>query len=252
MSIRKDIQKIIHVPFRSKALVLLSSLFLVLLLMTFNRTDKHREVTVYPKLPKGRFYLCTRQHFSLEGHSCSGMMEMAGDSSLPNVDKKFLFVIHITTDSLGRTLFDRGAVSEAGVKNAVRAAGGFFSRIGVEFEAEDSIYVLDNPRFDRMGSTAELEENAKLNARQNRINLFLIDAFDKDLTGAAGIAGGNYMHIASGSANAGTIAHETGHLFSLEHTFGTGDVLAAAEGEPFDATDELVDGSNCGSAGDFV
>ena len=175
-----------------------------------------------------------------------------GDSSLPNVDKKFLFVIHITTDSLGRTLFDRGAVTEAGLKNAVRSAGGFYSKIGIEFEAEDSIYVIENSSFDRMGSTAELDENAKLNAKDNRINLFIIDAFDRDLEGAAGIAGGNFMHIASGSANAGTIAHETGHIFSLEHTFGTGDVLAAAAGEPFDSTDELVDGSNCGTAGDFV
>lgn len=213
------------------------------------------ETVNYPTIPEGKFYMCSSDKFfsNIDAKSCLNVLyRPLGDSSLPNVDKKFLFVVHITTDSLGRTIFDRGSVTEAGIKNAIRAAGGFYSRIGIEFEAEDSIYVIANPRFDMMGSTAELEENAKLNAKQNRINLFIIDAFNEDLEGAAGIAGGNYMHIASGSANAGTIAHETGHIFSLEHTFGTGDVLAAAAGNPFTATDELVDGSNCGSAGDFV
>ena len=215
---------------------------------------QERDRVEYPSIADGKFYMCSADKFlSLRTRSCPpALVEAEGDSSLPNVDKKFLFVVHITTDSLGRTLFDRGVVNETGLKNAVRGAGNFFSRIGIEFEADDSIYVLANPRFDLMGSTAELEENAKLNAKPNRINLFIIDGFDKDLEGAAGIAGGNYMHIASGSANAGTIAHETGHIFSLEHTFGTGDVLAAAAGEPFESTDELVDGSNCGSAGDFV
>lgn len=225
--------------------LILSAVFIV--------NQERAEATIYPSIEEGKFYMCNHKHFSLNTNSClPPLFEYAGDSSLPNVDKKFLFVVYVSKDSLGRSLIDRGAVTEVGLRNAVRAAGGFFSRIGVEFEAEGVIRVLENPRFDRMGSTAELEENAKLNAKQNRINLFVIDQFDKDLVGAAGIAGGNYMHIASGSANAGTIAHETGHIFSLQHTFGTGDVLAAAAGEPFESTDELVDGSNCGSAGDFV
>ncbi|MEM9894724.1 MAG: hypothetical protein AAF789_00015 [Bacteroidota bacterium] len=210
---------------------------------------------MYPRIPDGKFYMCKAEKFfhASNNHVCfPGLHSFPGDSSLPNVDKKFLFSIFITTDSLGRTLIDRGIVTETGLKNSVKAAGGFFARIGIQFEAEDSIYILENPRYDLMGSTAELEENAKLNAKENRINMFVIDGFDKDLEGAAGIAGGNYMHIASASANSGTIAHETGHLFSLIHTFGESDVLAAAAGEPFDATDELVDGSNCGSAGDKV
>ncbi|WP_462248840.1 zinc metalloprotease [Ekhidna sp.] len=239
----------------SSKLFAISFLFLIVTFIFENNPKQEREVLRYPRIPAGKFYMCPAgKHFALaDAKMCmTSLHNVLGDSSLPNVDKKFLFVVHITTDSLGQTIFDRGSVTEAGIKNAIRAAGGFYSRIGIEFEAEDSIYVLENPRFDKMGSTDELEENAKLNAKQNRINLFIIDSFDKDLEGAAGIAGSNYMHIASGSANAGTIAHETGHIFSLEHTFGTGDVLAAAAGEPFTSTDELVDGSNCGTAGDFV
>lgn len=232
--------------------------FLVLVLWLFTANSDSSVAdgeTFYPSIPDGKFYMCNAEKFhdSFDSKACMHSLHAhMGDSSLPNIDKKFLFVVHITTDSVGQTLFDRGAITEAGIKNAVRTAGNFYSKIGIEFEAEDSIYVLDNPRFDLMGSTGELEENAKLNAKPNRINLFIIDGFDKELEGAAGIAGGNYMHIASGSANAGTIAHETGHIFSLEHTFGTGDVLAAAGGAPFPSTDELVNGSNCGSSGDFV
>lgn len=238
-------------PYLKNIYLILFGLLIVSISMITIENHSNREEVVYPRIRHGQFYMCNANKFF--DKSCIADLHVAeGDSSLPNVDKKFLFVVFVTTDSLGNTLIDRGVVTENGLKNAVRSAGNFFSRIGIEFEAEDSIYVLENPRFDLMGSTAELEENAKLNAKQNRINLFVIDGFDKELAGAAGIAGGNYMHIASGSANAGTIAHETGHIFSLQHTFGTGDVLAAAAGEPFESTDELVDGSNCGSAGDFV
>ncbi|MEM9339389.1 MAG: hypothetical protein AAGA66_11720 [Bacteroidota bacterium] len=213
------------------------------------------EQTYYPGIAKGEFYACRshESHFHQNAEvGMDGMHTVLGDSSLPNVDKKFLFVIHVTTDSLGQTIFDRGLVTEAAIKDAVRGAGDFFSRIGIEFEAEDSVYVIKNPRYDKMGTTEELGENATLNAKRNRINLFLIEAFEEELAFAAGIAAGNYMYIVPDGANAGTIAHEAGHLFSLQHTFGTGDVIAAGAGEPFDSTDELVDGSNCATAGDFV
>ncbi len=211
--------------------------------------------TVYPSIPDGKLYLCGRKALVFDAHTkaCLNSLHRAiGDSSLPNVNKKFLFVIHTTVDTLGRTVFDRGLFTEAGIKNAVRDAGDFFSKIGMEFEAEDSIYVINSPRFDRMSTGEELGENATLNAKKNRINVFLVEAFDEDLAIAAGIAGGNSMHLVPAGANAGTIAHETGHIFTLQHTFGTGDVIAAGAGEAFDTTDELVDGSNCATAGDFV
>jgi len=133
----------------------------------------------YPRIRFGKFYMCKAHDFPTG--SCTANLHTAvGDSSLPNVNKKFLFVVYVTTDSLGRSLLDRGAVTEASLKNAVRSAGNFFRKIGIECEAEDSIHVLENTRFDLMSSTAELEENAKLNAKQNRINLFIIDGFDQE------------------------------------------------------------------------
>lgn len=93
----------------------------------------------------------------------------------------------------------------------------------------------------------------------NVVNIFFVD----DPSGACGYFSGyggpgngfnrqGYIAIQDGSCaspNNSTIAHEVGHFFSLPHTFygweGRSATAAAS------SSDERVNGSNCGTAGDY-
>ncbi len=218
-------------------------LFAVLCLGVIIRSQSTRPASEKPFhacfLPEARSFraVCTEHTF-------------IGDSSLPQVNKKFLIQVHIVRDSLGETLTDAEITT---VRNSVSKASDAFSGIGISFETEDSVRVIDNYRFNLPEDTWRLDEMVKHHAVEDRINLFVFDAFTGVLEGAAGIASGESMFLPYASLeNSGTVTHELGHVFGLAHTFGSGDVIAAAQGEPFDVSTELVDGSNCETTGDQV
>lgn len=197
----------------------------------------------------GKFHACFLPDAHTFGPACLRSIHL-GDSSLPQVDKKFLIQVHIVRDSLGNILSDAEINT---VRTSVAGASGAFSRIGISFETEDSIRIIDNYRFNRPEDTWRLDEMTRVNSVADRINLFVFEAFVGVLEGAAGIASGESMFLPYASLqNSGTVTHELGHVFSLAHTFGTGDVIAAAQGEPFDTSTELVNGSNCQTTGDLV
>lgn len=200
-------------------------------------------------IPENPFHAC----FLPDAHSFRAVCTehlFIGDSSLPQVNKKFLIQVHIVRDSLGGTLT---AAEVTTVRNSVAGASDAFSGIGISFETEDSVRVIDNYRFNLPEDTWRLDEMVKNHAVEDRINLFVFDAFAGILDGAAGIASGESMFLPYASLeNSGTVTHELGHVFGLAHTFGSGDVIAAAQGEPFDVSTELVDGSNCETTGDQV
>lgn len=195
------------------------------------------------------FHACFLPESRQFGALCSEYI-IIGDSSLPQINKKFLIQLHIVRDSLGQTLTDAEVTT---VRTSVAGANDAFSGIGISFETEDSVRVVQNYRFNLPEDTWRLDEMVKNHAVEDRINLFVFEAFTGTLDGAAGIASGESMFLPYASLeNSGTVTHELGHVFGLAHTFGAGDVIAAAQGDPFDASLELVDGSNCETTGDEV
>ncbi|MDW3195326.1 MAG: hypothetical protein R8G66_23320 [Cytophagales bacterium] len=200
-------------------------------------------------IPSRSFHACFLPKARAFGPVCTQHLHL-GDSSLPQVNKKFLIQLHIVRDSLGMTLTNAEVST---VRNSVADASSAFSDIGISFETEDSVRIVDNYRFNRPEDTWRLDEMVKNHAVADRINLFVFEAFAGVLDGAAGIASGESMFLPYASLeNSGTVTHELGHVFGLAHTFGAGDVIASAQGEPFDASMELVDGSNCETTGDQI
>lgn len=84
----------------------------------------------------------------------------------------------------------------------------------------------------------ESRELAELFGEVGVLNLFFVDRIDI----AAGVEfeheENDYVLFRNAAASKGIISHELGHFMSLEHTFL--------------GFNELVDGSNCNTAGDFV
>ncbi len=159
--------------------------------------------------------------------------------SLPQIDKQFLVHLHIVTDldsNLATTLND--------VNDNIEIMNAVFSKIGVSFVIceVDTIYNFNYLE----GNTGDhLSELKNLYNQKNRINLYLFDTYDDDeVCGKASLGGIKFPSVAQVSVRSdcgsGTFIHEFGHLFGLPHTFDT------------DSGRELVDGSNCETAGDGV
>lgn len=161
--------------------------------------------------------------------------------SLPCLNKKFTVVAHIFKDSLG----NYGA-TEADIKNAINGINPFFAPICASFEICEFRY-HENWSHDSLNDMAA--ESAEIKTKYHadyRINIYFITAFDDPL-GHCGFANLNGISqpktsgifIKKNCINVRTIAHEMGHFFNLLHTFeGSGA--------------ELVDGTNCTTAGDLV
>lgn len=169
----------------------------------------------------------------------------ASDSSLPQVNKKFLVVLHMVQDSLGNYPLTTAGLAAA--RDNIVLASDLYARIGVSFEASESVNLIDNYRFSQLQTMDELSELSNIYAKEHRLNLFIVEEFTDDLAGACGLGGGNSIYMAGDCIEPATFAHESGHCFGLAHTFGTGDVFG-----DFVTTDELVNGSNCETTGDFI
>ncbi len=161
--------------------------------------------------------------------------------SLPCLNKKFTIVAHIFRDSLGNF-----AATEADINQAVAGMNPFFEPICASFEVCEFRY-HDNWQHDTLEfPDSEIPQIKTKYHADYRINMYFITFFTSDI-GACGLADLNGIANATGSGivfqtncvNTGTFTHEMGHFFSLPHTFeGSGT--------------ELVDGSNCDTAGDGI
>ena len=159
--------------------------------------------------------------------------------SLPCLNKKFTVVAHVFKDSLGNT-----GVNEAQVKQALEDIKPFFDPICVSFEVCEFRY-HDNWQYDTLDyPDTEIPQMKTAYHADFRINFYFVTHFTSDID-ACGLADLNGISNATTSGivfrknciNSRTFAHELGHFFSLLHTFeGSGT--------------ELVDGSNCDTAGD--
>lgn len=159
------------------------------------------------------------------------------DESLPCLEKKFTIVAHIMRDSLGVTSHD-----SVSIRQAIEELNPLFAPICVsftvcEFKFHDNFQYAnleegaDDPKWDEMQIKYHDD---------NRINMYFVTSLGGDEAGFAGLGAITNM-TGSGIViqDLGTIPHEMGHFFGLLHTFEGNGV-------------ELVDGSNCTTAGDLV
>ncbi len=108
------------------------------------------------------------------------------------------------------------------------------------YQCGDINFINNSVYFDLTGPESEIlipEETVDA-----VVNLYFVNTFGSCGLSSLGVSGGAWVYLNNGCVRSGTtLEHEMGHFFTLQHTHGPdNDVL----------TDELVDGSNCATAGD--
>lgn len=180
-----------------------------------------------------------------EGSVQSFMPGYFGCEYINQTDRTLSITVHIAQDSLGNTGYD-----EADLVEPIEFLNETFSPIGLSFKICE-IREMENFQFDEFVSEEELEDIEGMYYQQNTINLYLVESIDHfefgDVAGFARFPGGSDIVFATKGSMQGpsqVLVHEMGHFFGLFHTFET-------EPEGVEAL-ELVDGSNCETAGDLV
>ena len=172
------------------------------------------------------------------------------DGELPCLDKNFNVVVHIAVDSLSRNPI----ATEEFVTTMLEETSEFFSPICASFTACEILTIQDNYSYSNLqDSPIPVEQRiAKMEAlfnKERRINIFIVDSIQSIECGFGrfnGIRTAKRANVTVELFNcpdvktSQNLAHQIGHLFGLYDTFN------------MDAPLELVDGSNCETAGDFL
>ncbi|MEO1435346.1 MAG: hypothetical protein AAFV80_07395 [Bacteroidota bacterium] len=166
----------------------------------------------------------------------------AQNEPLPCLQKTFSVVVHIVKRENGSN-----GINNATIQNNIDKLNQAFEPICVQFEICETNFI-DNWQYDRLDdqTTNEWEELRTQYHRNNRINLYFVSRFEDQtqcgLATPGGIADMTTSGIALSKRNPcigndlQTISHYFGSFFGLPTTYENGG--------------ELVDGSNCATAGD--
>ncbi len=158
------------------------------------------------------------------------------NKDLPCVNKKFQVYAHIFLDSLGVANYTPDQL-----RSELNGVNDAFAPICISFEL-CGVDTITNYEFD---STATPEEEAEIKTLfhvDNRINFYIISEIFKGpnkVCGFASVGGIAAMNNGMVFMSGGCATHELGHLFGLLHTFEN-------------PGSELVNGSNCETAGDQI
>lgn len=151
--------------------------------------------------------------------------------------------VHIVRNNNGS-----GGLSESQLYNAIETMNDYYENAGLEFFICDGINYINNSNFYSLQSNEE--SSLTSNNVNNTINIYFVDevfnSSGSSLCGYAYYPGGPETIIMANACatNGSTLSHEMGHFFGLFHTHGNSNTTAS--------TNELVNGSNCDSSGDYV
>lgn len=151
------------------------------------------------------------------------------------LNKTLSLAIHIVTDSLNNP-----NITQAAINSGLNILNADFAPICLKFKicSQDTIYNYKYYRFDKTLETQEVHDVYEVH---NVINVYIVGSIvNPGVSGFAG-TGGDYAVLShSCVTDTKCWSHEFGHFFSLMHTFDTSSGA------------ELVNESNCSTAGDLI
>jgi hypothetical protein len=151
---------------------------------------------------------------------------------------------HIVQTSAGT-----GGLSMSRLEQAMLDANAYFANTGISFYLLSVDYIDDDDYYYNVDTNAEIDALKGENVVADAINIYFTPNLSNEDGGLCGISSFTTSAVqgiamANGctglASNPSTFPHEIGHYFDLYHTH-----------ETFFG-DELVDGSNCGTAGDLL
>jgi len=151
--------------------------------------------------------------------SATSQSILTKQAPLPCIDRTFTIVAHMVRDTFGEP-----NITQAEIEDEITRLNEDFAPICVNFEVCDYRFI-NNFQYDNIEDQEERQEMYDYHNEEFRINMYFISSTDGPFCGVATLSG-----ITSG------------HYFGLFHTFEGSD----------GPTPELVDGSNCDTAGDLV
>lgn len=166
------------------------------------------------------------------------------DEPLPCIEKTFSVVVHVPKDSLGEIY-----IREDQVQDAIDTMNVYFAPICARFELCE-FNVIENFQYAIPANTNEWQQMKVKYQQNNRINVFIVlnipwTPFDCGYTDLGGLEfpqrDALMIKLPCVIELPKSLSHEMGHYFGLLDTYG------AENSAP-----ELVDGSNCETAGDLI
>lgn len=152
---------------------------------------------------------------------------------------------HIITMSSGL-----GGLTTTELDDAMAIMNSYYANAGLEFFLCEGINYINNDSYYNFQSADESAMTTANNVN-GVINIYFANSIVSSSSGNSlcGYAyfpnGPETILMANGcTTNGSTLSHEMGHFFGLSHTHGNSNV--------YNSTEELVDGSNCETTGDFI
>jgi len=166
------------------------------------------------------------------------------NEDLPCVNKNFNIIAHVAVDTSNTPLYTAAEIDSILVK-----VSEYFSPICMSFSSCD-YHVLENDyslgwlRDEPILKSDQIDELKSRFSLRRRINLFFVDYITTEHCGESTFQGiytlldaNAFIEVDCWDGPAEQVSHHIGHLMGLSNTYSFSDI-------------ELVDGSNCQTAGD--